>query len=241
MRTPKRAKKLLIFVTSTALTFYVYNLFMSFGIATAVLTSLLVHEAFHFFAFRRHGFTAGMFFLVLFAGVIPDNDEALKVMPRYQEAFIAIAGPAGNVVLILVGALFSVVPEWRSFGFSFMELNASLAAFNLLPFFMLDGARVAKALYSSADEKHDKKIAMVLSACTLPAIGIMLYTRHWHYLPVLFVYGHQRASERDNPYEHFSPRSMKALIVNRVVGVYAGIMIVALTLMVLLSEYNIFN
>lgn len=214
---------------------------MNFGIATAVMLSLLVHEAFHFFAFRRHGYTAGMFFLVLVGGVYPDDDEALEVMPRYQEAFIAIAGPAGNVVLMLVGALITVVPEWRSFGLSFIELNASLAAFNLLPFFMLDGARVAKALYSSADEKHDKKIAMVLSACALPAIGIMLYTRHWHYLPALFVYGHQRASERDNPHEHTSPRSMKVLIINRVVGAYAAIMLVALTPMVLLSEHNIFN
>jgi Zn-dependent protease len=81
-----------------------------------------------------------------------------------QEIAIAVAGPFVNIVLALAlgaGVWFSgaaanlsaanlgkLAPSWQTFLVMLTAGNASLALFNLLPFFPLDGGRVLRALLS---------------------------------------------------------------------------------------------
>jgi CBS domain-containing protein len=77
-------------------------------------------------------------------------------VPR-QELWVALAGPAVNIVLALLCVLISIIafghPPTLAFGGRgvhaldrFMSVNLSLAAFNMLPAFPMDGGRALRAL-----------------------------------------------------------------------------------------------
>lgn len=74
--------------------------------------------------------------------------ERIPDQPK-QELLVAIAGPAVNVVLAV--AAWAVARAFddatvRAFAVQLFWMNASLAAFNVLPAFPMDGGRVARAL-----------------------------------------------------------------------------------------------
>lgn len=101
------------------------------------------------------------FFMMIFAGFgwakpVPVNPNYFK---KYRKGLflVSIAGIATNIILALVfGLLFKFVLPLLPYGTIFFEffayfflygtlLNASLAAFNLLPIFPLDGFRIIES------------------------------------------------------------------------------------------------
>jgi Zn-dependent protease len=153
------------------------------AIAVAVLFAITLHEAAHGWAAwklgddtakrlgrvsfnpLRHIDLMGTIIvpgLLIFAGGIlfgwakpvPVNFARLR-QPRRDMVLVAIAGPATNIILLVVsGAAFHIVDllpveaqRWAStFLFFSMFINSLLAIFNMMPLPPLDGGRVAVGL-----------------------------------------------------------------------------------------------
>ncbi|MBI5534408.1 MAG: site-2 protease family protein [Deltaproteobacteria bacterium] len=123
------------------------------GLNLAVFSFVLLHELGHALAARRYGIKTRDITLWPLGGIA--SLERMPVNPR-QELVVALAGPAVNVGLALVFAALtllggSFVPAASGLpGTSLMAqlllINVTMAAFNLIPAFPLDGGRVLRAV-----------------------------------------------------------------------------------------------
>lgn len=130
------------------------------GFMLALFGCVLLHELGHSFAAQHFGLKVKEILLLPIGGIATLHGR--PVTPR-QEVAIALAGPAVNVVLAAVfmvvlwltgfisttlGQLsaVSVTPSLTGLLLLLVSGNATLALFNLLPVFPLDGGRVLRAL-----------------------------------------------------------------------------------------------
>jgi Zn-dependent protease/predicted transcriptional regulator len=126
----------------------------------ALFTSVLLHELGHSFVARHFGLKVKDILLLPIGGIA--SLQGRPSTPR-QEIAIALAGPAVNVVLAMgfAAALWlngqapttakefaalTANPSLSALLLLLASGNASLAFFNLLPIFPLDGGRVLRAL-----------------------------------------------------------------------------------------------
>lgn len=101
--------------------------------------------------------------------------------PLKDTAIIALAGPASNIVVAIILSLVlrsGVIPfEWVSFALiQVVFINVSLAIFNLIPVYPLDGSKIALALLPKStayeyDAFMHKYGMMVLILLILPIFG----------------------------------------------------------------------
>jgi Zn-dependent protease len=115
--------------------------------ALLLFGSVLVHELSHAAVARRIGLSVGGITLFVFGGVATVDEEATR--PR-DELLMAAAGPATSLLLAgaawLAAGLAAPLHEPSAAVLGYVALaNASLALFNLLPGFPLDGGRVLRA------------------------------------------------------------------------------------------------
>lgn len=120
------------------------------GFLVETITVFLVvflHEMAHGIVAKRSGLEVEEVELLPFGGVAR-IDGLVEIEPDV-EIVVALAGPLTNLLLIGVAAAEARVElapeEWRSF---FVQANAVIGGFNLLPALPLDGGRVFRALLS---------------------------------------------------------------------------------------------
>lgn len=120
------------------------------GAAVAIIffLSVLIHEMSHAVVSNRLGLPVKSITLFVFGGVanLTRDPDSAK-----QEFLIAVVGPITSLVLGLLfaavwGALYQVNTGFAGIALNLAVINVSLAVFNMLPGFPLDGGRVFRSL-----------------------------------------------------------------------------------------------
>lgn len=106
---------------------------------------VLIHELGHVTAATSYHWRIQSIELLPFGGVARTDEWG--TVPAREEIVVALAGPFHNIIMILFGYFFFKMgwwsAEWTNY---FVQGNAFLAGFNLLPIYPLDGGRVLQAL-----------------------------------------------------------------------------------------------
>ncbi len=111
------------------------------------MISIVIHEFSHAAVAKKLGYCLDKIWILPYGASISFKEHFFN--PE-DEIKIAIAGPLSNVVLlVLTISLWWIFPSTYVFTYSFAISNFSIAAFNLLPAFPLDGGRILNSILKS--------------------------------------------------------------------------------------------
>lgn len=202
-------KILLAILTGVLFFLSVFWLFESAHLAFILTLSVLLHEMGHAIPLIVYGHTVSMFFVPFLGAAVSMDKEKMDSMNQWQLAFVALAGPAVNVVLVVVAFLLMNIPEWRNDMLAVASVNASLAVYNLIPFAFLDGGRFAKALFHSTDEATDQIISVLISGiAAILGLTLVFISGKFSFFYLLIYLGIRHESKKDDPHGHLSPAAM---------------------------------
>ena len=174
---------------------------LSLGYVLALFTCVVLHELGHSLVAQRCGIPVSSITLYPIGGIA----QIEKRPTAKQELWIALAGPAVNVVIaaVLFGVLMASggpLPAaitraggggWRGFVETVIGANILLVAFNLIPAFPMDGGRVLRAILALYT-RPERATAIAANVGQLLAIaGFVFGLLHgpvWLLFVALFVY-----------------------------------------------------
>jgi len=134
------------------------------------LLCVLAHEGGYILMARRFGARTERVNICPFGGVA--EIQGLYDLSPWEETEVALAGPLVSVLLAsLCGFLAHIFPKNAGFLDSLMLLNGSLAMFNLLPIFPLDGSRIVSRI--TEGKRGERLIARLLTIFGL-GFGLLL-------------------------------------------------------------------
>lgn len=130
----------------------------------SIFVTVLMHELGHALAAKRYHINTKDITLLPIGGLA--RLESLPEKPK-EELVVAVAGPAVNIALAALTALFITIPgaeditiqltngiNSSNFFLNFFIVNVWLALFNLIPAFPMDGGRMLRAILSLKFERH---------------------------------------------------------------------------------------
>lgn len=151
--------------------------YWTMGLASALLlfASVLVHELGHALTARRYGIRTRSITLFLFGGVA----QIAKDPPTpVAELVVAAAGPVTSLILSALFAGARPLAAGSALGAIVTYLawiNASLAGFNLIPGFPLDGGRVLRALIWRVTGSLERATLIASRTGQLVAMGFIAF------------------------------------------------------------------
>lgn len=134
------------------------------------MISIIIHELSHATVAKKLGYCLDKIWILPYGASISFKEHFFN--PE-DEVKIAIAGPLSNVILlVLTVSLWWIFPPSYVHTYSFAISNFSIAAFNLLPAFPLDGGRVLNSilktkLKASVATKISTALNFFFSVCFL--------------------------------------------------------------------------
>lgn len=140
--------------------------------------SLLFHELCHAIVAKKLGYRADKIVVYPTGALLFGETDEFSFK---DEIVVALAGPLSNImIVVLLLGLWWIFPDLYNYSSDLLTANLSLALFNLLPVFPLDGGRVLLACLSS---KYDRKlackiaktIALVFSVCLMIYFIVSLF------------------------------------------------------------------
>ena len=158
---------------------------------------VILHELGHALAARRFGIKTRDITLLPIGGV-----AQLEKMPEdpKQELIVAIAGPAVNILigallfiaLLLTGAFNSPLTQaiQDNFWMRLLTANLTLAAFNLIPAFPMDGGRVLRSILAlRMDSVKATDIAANIGKVAAFLLGVAgFFFNPWLVLTAIFIW-----------------------------------------------------
>ncbi|MFC2015923.1 site-2 protease family protein [Chloroflexota bacterium] len=160
------------------------------GIVTSVLffVSVLLHELAHSVVALAWGIPVKSITLFIFGGVASIEREPERPLAEF---LIAIAGPASSLLLAgffgilgLAGRLIGLGPL-MALGVYLAVINFSLALFNMIPGFPLDGGRVFRSIVWAATGSLHRATrwaagtGRVIAVAMIVGGGMMILTGNW--------------------------------------------------------------
>ncbi|HZV60664.1 MAG TPA: site-2 protease family protein, partial [Candidatus Eremiobacteraceae bacterium] len=148
------------------------------GVLTSLLffASVLFHELSHSVVAQHYKIRVISITLFLFGGVARIAREPAKPS---QEFNIAIAGPlaSGLLAVVFLGITLFYPYEEMTGALAFLLgwTNASLALFNLLPGFPLDGGRIFRAIVWGVTKDYSRATRIAGGSGQLVAYGMIAY------------------------------------------------------------------
>lgn len=168
------------------------------GLATSVLffASVLLHELSHSAVAKAWGIPVRSITLFIFGGVANISREPDRPLSEFT---IAIAGPAASLLLSLgfglawLGGQALGVEALAALGLYLAGINLSLAVFNLVPGFPLDGGRVFRSIVWAASGNLNKAtrwaatLGRVIAMVMIVGGGILVFRGNWSGLWLAFL------------------------------------------------------
>ena len=148
-----------------------------------VLTALL-HECGHIFCAERMGFKCEKIKIMPYGAAAVCDIEGIRVG---DEIKLALAGPAVNAALcVALAGLWWFFPETYAYTDTLLQANLSMLIVNLLPAYPLDGARVARCLFSKLFGERAAIIVLKVIAAVVAGVFIALFCAFGYNVTLLF-------------------------------------------------------
>jgi Zn-dependent protease/CBS domain-containing protein len=151
---------------------------MGFLAAVFLFLSVLAHEITHSYIAKKEGIEVREITLFIFGGV---SQLVKEPEDPQRELKVAIGGPISSLILAFIFWVFSKVTSQSPTLIFFTGLlsylafiNLSLAIFNLIPGFPLDGGRVLRALYWKKTGSLRKATRIASDTGKWVGVGIIL-------------------------------------------------------------------
>jgi Zn-dependent protease len=161
----------LLILLVTLVVFFQLGLFES-GVRDVliIILVLLIHEAGHFIGMRLFGYkNVQMFFIPFFGAAVSGQS---RNVPAYKKAVVTLLGPLPGIFLGIVFAIVYLITKtalYKQMMIMFLIINA----FNLLPFFPLDGGRFLHEVLFSRN-RYIELVFSILAALALIGLGLLM-------------------------------------------------------------------
>ncbi len=143
--------------------------------------SVMVHEIGHALVAEHYGIGTRNITLHLLGGFASLEKEPTE--PR-EEIYIALAGPAVNLLLVLLGL---ILLHWGvPYSTEFTVINAIMGIFNLVPAYPMDGGRVLRALLNYR-YGYVKATSIALKVTAFFSVGFIAAGCWYHWIGLIFV------------------------------------------------------
>jgi Zn-dependent protease/predicted transcriptional regulator len=169
----------------------------SVGVITSLLffASILFHELSHAVVAHAYNIRVDSITLFVFGGVARIANDPSKAI---QEFNIAIAGPLSSLflggVFYALTLIFPYGTMVGALGLWLAGINVTLAVFNLLPGFPLDGGRIFRSIvwgitkdFTRATKAAGASGKLIAYAMIVFGVGYAVSTRHWEMLWYAFI------------------------------------------------------
>lgn len=131
---------------------------------------LCLHEMVHNYFAKKQGYKLGKIRLSISGAVLDASGDEFAFK---DEILIAISAPIFNLLLALLFiAFWWIYPESYNFLQDVVVINLAIFAFNILPFFPLDGGRVLLGVLS---KRNSRNVAVKICKSLTIIFGILMF------------------------------------------------------------------